>query len=47
MEFETGHTIARRVHDNGLRAIFPGTKDQFAADLLTLTLASPSVNRHQ
>ena len=34
-------------HDSGLCAADPDTKDDFASDLLNLTLASPSVNRHQ
>ena len=35
------------VHDSGLCAASPTTKSEFASDLLNLTLASPSVNRHQ
>ena len=34
-------------HDSGLCAATPATRAQFASDLLNLTLASPSVNRHQ
>ena len=30
-----------------LSAVRPNTKDEFASHLLNLTLASPSVNRHQ
>ena len=42
------HIVARsEAHDSGLCAAGPETKDRFAADLLNLTLASPSVNRHQ
>ena len=42
------HIVARsEAHDSGLCAGSPDTKDRFASDLLNLTLASPSVNRHQ
>ena len=42
------HIVARsEAHDSGLCAATPATKAQFASDLLNLTLASPSVNRHQ
>ena len=42
------HIVARsEAHDSGLCAADPDTKDEFASDLLNLTLASPSVNRHQ
>ena len=34
-------------HDSGLCAADAATKRRFAGDLLNLTLASPSVNRHQ
>ena len=34
-------------HDSGLCAVEAATRRRFAADLLNLTLASPSVNRHQ
>ena len=34
-------------HDSGLCAVTRAMRAQFAADLLNLTLASPSVNRHQ
>ena len=42
------HIVARsEAHDSGLCAASPDTRDRFASDLLNLTLASPSVNRHQ
>ena len=42
------HIVARsKAHDSGLCAADADTKDEFASDLLNLTLASPSVNRHQ
>ena len=42
------HIVARsEAHDSGLCAASPTTRDEFASDLLNLTLASPSVNRHQ
>ena len=42
------HIVARsEAHDSGLCAVDADTKDEFASDLLNLTLASPSVNRHQ
>ena len=42
------HIVARsEAHDSGLCASSPATKRRFASDLLNLTLASPSVNRHQ
>ena len=42
------HIIARsEAHDSGLCAADAQTKTAFARDLLNLTLASPSVNRHQ
>ena len=47
-ETDIEHIVARsEAHDSGLCAASPQTKDRFAADLLNLTLASPSVNRHQ
>ena len=47
-ETDIEHIIARsEAHDSGLCAADPDTKDEFASDLLNLTLASPSVNRHQ
>ena len=42
------HIVARsEAHDSGLCAADPATKSEFASDLLNLTLASPSVNRHR
>ena len=42
------HIVARsEAHDSGLCAADPETRDRFASDILNLTLASPSVNRHQ
>ena len=42
------HIVARsEAHDSGLCSASPATKARFASDLLNLTLASPSVNRHQ
>ena len=42
------HIVARsEAHDSGLCAASAATKAKFASDLLNLTLASPSVNRHQ
>ncbi len=42
------HIVARsEAHDSGLCAADSGTRSEFASDLLNLTLASPSVNRHQ
>ena len=42
------HIVARsEAHDNGLCAASAATRKKFASDLLNLTLASPSVNRHQ
>ena len=42
------HIVARsEAHDSGLCAADPDTWDRFASDLINLTLASPSVNRHQ
>ena len=42
------HIVARsEAHDSGLCAASPTTRAEFASDLLNLTLASPSVNRHQ
>ena len=47
-ETDIEHIVARsEAHDSGLCAASPDTKDRFASDLLNLTLASPSVNRHQ
>ncbi len=42
------HIVARsEAHDSGLCAATAETRRRFASDLLNLTLASPSVNRHQ
>lgn len=42
------HIVARsEAHDSGLCAASAATRRQFAMDLLNLTLASPTVNRHQ
>ena len=47
-ETDIEHIVARsEAHDSGLCAASPATKAKFASDLLNLTLASPSVNRHQ
>ena len=47
-ETDIEHIIARsEAHDSGLCAASPTTRSEFASDLLNLTLASPSVNRHQ
>ena len=47
-ETDIEHIVARsEAHDSGLCAADPDTKDEFASDLLNLTLSSPSVNRHQ
>ena len=47
-ETDIEHIIARsEAHDSGLCAANPATRAEFASDLLNLTLASPSVNRHQ
>ena len=47
-ETDIEHIVARsEAHDSGLCAADPDTWDRFASDLLNLTLASPSVNRHQ
>ncbi len=47
-ETDIEHIVARsEAHDSGLCAASPATKARFASDLLNLTLASPSVNRHQ
>ena len=45
-ETDIEHIVARsEAHDSGLCATDPATKRRFAADLLNLTLASPTVNR--
>ena len=47
-ETDIEHIAAHsHAHDSGLCAAEPDTKDEFASDLINLTLASPSVNRHQ
>ena len=47
-ETDIEHIVARsEAHDSGLCAASTNTRPQFSRDLLNLTLASPSVNRHQ
>ena len=47
-ETDIEHIVARsEAHDSGLCATSAATRKKFASDLLNLTLASPSVNRHQ
>ena len=47
-ETDIEHIVARsEAHDSGLCSADAETKRNFASDLLNLTLASPSVNRHQ
>ena len=47
-ETDIEHIVARsEAHDSGLCAAISTLRSQFASDLLNLTLASPSVNRHQ
>lgn len=47
-ETDIEHMVARsEAHDSGLCAADLATRRRFAGDLLNLTLASPSVNRHQ
>ena len=47
-ETDIEHIVARsEAHDSGLCAASAATWSEFASDLLNLTLASPSVNRHQ
>ena len=47
-ETDIEHIVARsEAHDSGLCAGTRATRAEFASDLLNLTLASPSVNRHQ
>ena len=47
-ETDIEHIVARsEAHDSGLCAASAATRKNFASDLLNLTLASPSVNRHQ
>ena len=47
-ETDIEHIVARsEAHDSGLCAASAATRAKFAPDLLNLTLASPSVNRHE
>ena len=47
-ETDIEHIVARsEAHDSGLCAASPAVRSDFASDLLNLTLATPSVNRHQ
>ena len=47
-ETDIEHIVARsEAHDSGLSAADAGTRSRFASDLLNLTLASPTVNRHK
>ena len=47
-ETDIEHIVARsEAHGSGLCAADAATRSEFASDLLNLTLASPSVNRHQ
>ena len=47
-ETDIEHIVARsEAHDSGLCAADAATRRRFSGDLLGLTLASPSVNRHQ
>ena len=47
-ETDIEHIVARsEAHDSGLCASDAATREEFASDLLNLTLAAPSVNRHQ
>ena len=47
-ETDIEHIVARsEAHDSGLCAASSETQARFASDLLNLSLASPSVNRHQ
>ena len=47
-ETDIEHIVARsEAHDSGLCAADPAARAKFASDILNLTLASPSVNRHQ
>lgn len=47
-ETDIEHIVARsEAHDSGLCATSAATRKRFSADLLNLTLASPSVNRHR
>ena len=47
-ETDIEHIVARsEAHDSGLCAADSATRRRFASDLLNLTLAAPSVNRHR
>ena len=47
-ETDIEHIVAKsEAHDSGLCSADAGTRRTFSNDLLNLTLASPSVNRHQ
>lgn len=47
-ETDIEHIVARsEAHDSGLCSASQATRRQFATDALNLTLAAPSVNRHQ
>ena len=47
-ETDIEHIVARsEAHDSGLCAADAATRQQFAQDLLNLTLASPELNRHE
>ena len=47
-ETDIEHIVARsEAHDSGLCAANDAIRREFASDLLNLTLADPSVNRHQ
>ena len=47
-ETDIEHMVARsEAHDSGMCNISDARKKEFSKDLLNLTLASPSVNRHQ
>ena len=47
-EIDIEHMVATsEAHDSGLCAANGATKRRFASDLLNLTLAAPTVNRHQ
>ena len=47
-ETDIERIVARsEAHDSGLCAADSGTRKRFSSDLLNLTLAAPSVNRHQ
>ena len=47
-ETDIEHIVARsEAHDSGLCAANDAMRREFAADLLNLTLAGPTVNRHQ